>query len=173
MYRQKHFHCTINAQNKTKYNVNKSLKEEKFELNSGMQDAGIAEPPNQHYSCMHRLIEKQRENEYRNNGRLGVKYVLCTLTVMCLDNLAWPGLLPERVGPLTGEAHQQTVRDLVVNHKFLNKATVIIGNGKVLQSQFSWSDRNVWEDGCGLNFWTSLLILEWNYCQFVCNMNCL
>ena len=32
MYRQKHFHCTINAQNKTKYNVNKSLKEEKFEL---------------------------------------------------------------------------------------------------------------------------------------------
>ena len=43
-----------------------------------------------------------------------------------LDYLAGPGLLPERVGSLTGEAHQQAVRDLVVNNKFLNKAWVNI-----------------------------------------------
>ena len=44
----------------------------------------------------------------------------------CLDNLAGPGFLPERVGSLTGEAHQEAVRDLVVNDKFLNKAWVNI-----------------------------------------------
>ena len=44
----------------------------------------------------------------------------------CLDNLAGPGFLPERVGSLTGEAHQEAVRDLVVNNKFLNKAWVNI-----------------------------------------------
>ena len=44
----------------------------------------------------------------------------------CLDNLAGPGFLPERVGSLTREAHQEAVRDLVVNNKFLNKAWVNI-----------------------------------------------
>ena len=47
---------------------------------------------------------------------------VCCVYPQCLDNLAGPGLLPERVGSLTGEAHQETVRELVVNHKFLNKA---------------------------------------------------
>ena len=59
----------------------------------------------------------------------------------CLDNLAGPGFLPERVGSLTREAHQEAVRDLVVNNKFLNKAWVNISyvevEGKCYRGHFS------------------------------------
>jgi len=49
-----------------------------------------------------------------------LRTVIPNIFPQCLDNLAGPGLLPERVGSLTGEAHQETVRELVVNHKFLD-----------------------------------------------------
>ena len=75
----------------------------------------------------HANQEKESESSRRwSSKNKKAKSKVCFVYPQCLDNLAGPGFLPERVGSLTREAHQEAVRDLVVNNKFLNNAWVNI-----------------------------------------------
>ena len=90
------------------------------------------------------LVTSERQKCEESN----VSYVLWILRVYrCLDYLARPGLLPERVGSLAGEAHQQAVRHLLVQHELLWKIFQIdkkkyLKHINSRQSDTCWSNTN-------------------------------